>query len=92
MSAPARKSARKKSRFRHKKTFITKPQLQKKFDSTKRSLRSLRKKYKALESAPKEKPLPAAIKDIAASVDKLRDEISSRTEQFQELAGKDIKS
>lgn len=101
VSAPVRRkssirrksSARRKvKRFKHQKNFVTKPQLQKKFDSTKRSLRTLRKKYKVLESAPKEKPLPAAIRDIASSVDNLRAEISSRGEQFKELAGKDIKS
>jgi hypothetical protein len=95
VSAPARKSrksARRVKRFKHRKAFISKPQLQKKFNSTKRSLRTLRKKYKVLEAAPKEKPLPAAIRDIASSVDELRGEIASRTEQFQEIAGKDIKS
>lgn len=89
VSATRRKSAKRsrksvrRRRIKHAKGYITKPQLAKKYKSAKGSLSRLRKECNKLK---KLKPLPAALGDLAAAINKISDEVNFRTDKFREIA------
>jgi hypothetical protein len=76
------RAPRKKKR-KHSKSYITKPELAKKYKSAKGSLSRLRKECNKLK---KLKPLPAALGDLAAAINKISDEVNFRTDKFREIA------
>jgi hypothetical protein len=92
VSATRRKSAKRSRkkvrrrrirRIKHAKGYITKPELARKFKSAKGSLSRLRKECNKLK---KLKPLPAALGDLAAAINKISDEVNFRTDKFREIA------